>query len=460
MTKNLVEKMRIYLNHSIVFFLCVACIISFLTGADTRITTALIVTVTIFLWATLIVPEYYTALLFIAAVLIFGVANPETALAGFKSKAVWLVFTGMVFGVAIQKHKMGYIIFNRLIGSVRSYTVLIWAIVIFGLALSFVIPSAMGRVVLIAPLVITLCDQLDLSKNAPLRIGISMAAIFGTTLPAFTILTSNVPNIVLLGAMETSYGHGVSYGDYFVLNFPVLGLGVFLLIPILILHLFPVSFARLKMESKPLSWTVKQKWLMILLVTTLVLWSTDNIHGISAAWIGLAVAVLSMTPQIGLISPDTLTRLNFGPWFFVAGAISLGAVVRDSELGLTIWEYLFTESTIAEWPAIFQYGALVLGTMILAIFTTLPASPSVFIPLANSMAENIGWSLDGVIFSQIPSFVFFALPYQAPPVLVGLILLKVPLQLIMKFLAYNFLLGVLVLIPLHYLWGRYLGYFP
>ena len=43
-----------------------------LAGADVRFAAALIVAATVFLWATLVVPEYYTALVFIAAVLVLG----------------------------------------------------------------------------------------------------------------------------------------------------------------------------------------------------------------------------------------------------------------------------------------------------------------------------------------------------------------------------------------------------
>ena len=85
-----------------------------------------------------------------------------------------------------------------------------------------------------------------------------------------------------------------------------------------------------------------------LLLATLAFWATDNLHGISAAWIGLAAALICLAPRIGAIEPSALTKLNFGPWFFVAGAISLGAVVRDSGLGRH-WE--ITSSAAALWRA-------------------------------------------------------------------------------------------------------------
>ncbi|MEM7427958.1 MAG: SLC13 family permease [Pseudomonadota bacterium] len=430
-------------------------------GMDPRLTIALIIMATVLLWATLAVPEHYTALLFIASVLVLGLAGPETALAGFKSQAVWLVFAGIVFGAAIQKHEMGSAIFDRVLGVLGSYSKLVWALAAIGLGLSFLIPSAMGRVVLLAPLVAGLCDRLGLSQNAPARTGLCLTAVAATTLPAFTVLTSNVPNVVLLGAMETAFGRGITYGDYLLLNFPVLGLGVFVLIPLLIQRLFPGGDAGPEQTIQASSpWTGDQRRLMIILLGTLVFWATDNVHGIAAAWVGLAAALICMAPLLGAIRPATVTQLNFGPWFFVAGAISVGAVVRDSGLGPTLGAYMFGGGTLSGLPSLLQYAALVSGSAVLAVFTTLPASPSIFTPLAGSLAETIGWPVEAVVLAQVPSFIFFAFPYQAPPVLVGITMLNIPLGQSMKFFALACLIGLTLLTPLHYLWGSSIGVFP
>jgi hypothetical protein len=430
-----------------------------LAGLDPRIATAALVALAVFLWATLVVPEYLTALLFFAAVLVTGIASEGAVLAGFSSKAIWLVFAGIILGEAIQQHDFGKSIFDRLLGRLRSYGTLIWLVAVAGLMLAFVIPSAMGRVVLTAPLAIGLCDQLGFGKDAPERSGVYLATILGTTLPAFSILTSNVPNLVLLGAMEAAFGVTVSYGDYFVLNFPVLGIGAFLMTPMLILVLFPGRIDARDKVAEPAPWTPGQKKLAALLCATLALWASDELHGISPAWIGLCAAILCMAPG-GLVSPAIFKKLNFGPWFFVAGAIGLGAVVAESGLGEVMWSRLAALLPLADLPAPAQFAALVSSSILLGAFATLPAAPSVYTPLAESIAATIGWPLQSVILAEVPSFVFFAFPYQAPPVLVGLILLKVPLGRAAKLLGIHFVAGVIVVIPLHYLWGRALGVFP
>ncbi len=63
---------------------------------------SLIVGVTIVLWATSLLPEFITALLFFAAAMMAKIAPPEI-FGGFASSAFWLVFSGFVLGIAIRK---------------------------------------------------------------------------------------------------------------------------------------------------------------------------------------------------------------------------------------------------------------------------------------------------------------------------------------------------------------------
>lgn len=421
---------------------------------------SLLTVLIVFLWATSIVPEFFASLLFLALVLVSGVASEQAALAGFQSKAVWLAFAGIILGAAIQQHKLGSILFNRVLGKVRSYRALVWSVATAGLLLSFVVPSAMGRVVMMVPLVLGVCDRFELEKGSPARIGLCLALLAGTVFPAMTILPSNLPNVVMLGAMEAAYGHGVTYGNYFRLNFPVLGIGAFLILPFLICKLFPGHVEPVSFASEQHEWTSGQKRLALLLLATLVMWASDSLHGISAAWIGLAAAVICMTPVIGVLQPQVFGTLNFGPWFFVAGSIGLGAMVRESGLVTDVWQTLSTALPLAGLAAPLQYGAIVLMTMLLAMLATLPAAPSIFTPMAAGVSQTLGWPVDATVLAQVPSFVLFMFPYQAPPIIIGIALLGVPVRQAMKLLVTHTLAGLIVLVPLHYLWGRALGVFP
>lgn len=434
----------------------IASIGGFSAVAQVSLLTVLIV----FLWATALVPEFFASLVFLALVLVSGVVSEEAALAGFQSKAVWLAFSGIIIGAAIQQHKLGGVLFNRVLKFVRSYRTLVWSVASFGLLLSFVVPSAMGRVVMMAPLVLAICDRYGLARGSAAQAGVCLAVLAGTVFPAMAILPSNVPNVVMLGAMEATFDRGVTYVNYFVLNFPVLGLGSFVVLTSLICWLFPGHIDPVENDNQPQAWTGDQKRLAAVLLITLVFWGTDALHGISAAWIGLAAAVICMTPVIGVISPKVFGTLNFGPWFFVAGAIGLGAMVRESGLVAGLWQGLTSSIPLADLSAPLQYATIVLTTIVLAILSTLPAAPSIFTPMAAAVSQTLGWPVDAVVLAQVASFFFFMFPYQAPPVIIGIAMLHISVGRTMKLLALHTLIGVLVLLPLQYIWGRSIGVFP
>ena len=64
---------------------------------------SLVVGITILLWATSLLPEFITALLFFAVAMVAKIAPPDVIFGGFASSAFWLVFSGFVLGIAIRK---------------------------------------------------------------------------------------------------------------------------------------------------------------------------------------------------------------------------------------------------------------------------------------------------------------------------------------------------------------------
>jgi hypothetical protein len=434
-------------------------VLAFVLGASPLVCTALLALLVAFLWATLAIPAELTALLFFILLLLTGLAPDEVVFAGFESKAIWLVFAGLVLGEVIGQHNMGQALFDRLLQRLTSYRRLVWLVAATGLVMAFFIPSAMGRVLLLCPLVLALSERLELPETQ--RHGLYLVTVLGAVVPAFTIVTSNVPNLVLMGSAEAIYGLSFTYGAYLWFNFPVLGLGAFLLVPFLALRVFPGEDDRIALTpGTPQPWSLAQRKIALLLTVTLAFWTTDSLHGIASAWIGLAAAVLCLMPRVGLIPASTLGKINFGPWFFVAGSIGLGGVVNHSGLGDSIWGEIALLLPLESFSDPLKY-ALVQGcAMIVAAVTTLPALPAIFTPLAESIAQSLGWPLSAVLMAQVPAFVIFAFPFQAPPVLVGLMVLGVPLKKAMKVMAAYCLAGILLLSPLHYLWGRLIGLFP
>ena len=186
--------------------------------------TAAVVLITLALWSTALVPPFLTALIFFAAILIPELAAPDLVFAGFGSAAVWLIISGFVIGAAITGSGLG----ERLAGWLApmaggSQMRLVAVMTLAAMLLGFVMPSSVGRAVVLIPVGMALAGQMGLAPGSNGRIGLAVALTLACNMPSFAILPSNIPNMILAGAAEGQHGVTFGYLSYLVLHYPVLG---------------------------------------------------------------------------------------------------------------------------------------------------------------------------------------------------------------------------------------------
>ncbi|SFI08166.1 SLC13 family permease [Modicisalibacter xianhensis] len=422
---------------------------------------SVIIALSIALWATGWLPQWLTAFVFFTLCTVAGVAPAGTVFEGFASAATWLVFSGLVIGGAIHHTGLGNHLANRVGPRLSSsYTTAIVGVVTLGVLMAFVMPSGMGRIVLMVPILITLADHLGYAPGRQGRTGIILGGIMGTFLPTYAILPANVPNTVLMGAAEAVLGEPPTYSGYLLLHFPVLGLLKAILLTGLLLKLYPDSdptpLSRPTPDSDSLGW--HERALALLLGIAVVLWFTDSWHGISPAWIGMLAALACLFPGTGLMPDKPMQSLNFEPFVYVAGIVSLGALAHDSGLGDRIAEGVLTLlplSTATDWQVFGMLSGLAtaLGTLI-----TLPGVPAVLTPLAPELAKITGWSADAIYMTQAVGFSTVLLPYQAPPLIVGILMAKLSLREVTRVCLIMAAASIVLLWPLDYLWWQVLGW--
>ncbi len=425
------------------------------------VTSAAVIWIAIFLWASALVPEYITALILFFLAVLTQIAPPSVVFSGFHSTAVWLVFGGLVLGLSVQQSGLAARAVAMALRKVRtSYRSLIWSLAVVGLLLAFVVPSAMGRVMIMIPIVLALADSVGFAPGSRGRTGMVLAIALGTMMPAFGILPSNVPNMAMMGAAATIYGLEFQYGDFFLLNFTVMGALSFLAIPIVITSVYSETPTAPPQEQALGGWTAPERRLLIYLGVTTFFWATDFIHGVSPAWVALGAAIMCLAPRVGVIEASSLTRLNFGPWIFVAGVIGLGAIASHSGLGDKVGNAMVAALDLGGLDTWQQFAAITVMGMVTGAVTSLPAAPAIMTPLADALAQTTGWSLEGVLMAQVPTWLIFLFPYQAPPIVVALALGAVRMTEAMPAMVRLFAFGVVVILPLQFLWMRFLEYVP
>ncbi|TBW51259.1 SLC13 family permease [Marinobacter halodurans] len=434
-----------------------------LSAGQTR--TLGIVLVTLVLWATGVLPEYLSALIFFLAALLLEVATPAQIFSGFSSSAWWLIFAGMVIGMAIRSTGLGdrvAALLGRHLG--HSYRGLVVGLVVVCTLLGFVMPSSMGRILMMVPVGLALAERCGFETGSRGRTGIALAVTFGCHVPTFTILPANIPNMVMVGAANTIYGVDFSYTDYLLLHFPILGALKALIIAGLILRFFPARMAVAPATPDHRDaigrMTGQQRYLAVILLLALALWLTDSWHGVSPAWVGLGAAIYLLLPKVGLVDNRRVgQQLNITVLLFVAGVLGLGAVVNSSGLGQVLAATLEDWLPLAPGADARNFFSLVGMAFTTGILTTLPGVPAVLTPMAGQLSDLTGMNLEAVIMTQVVGFSTILLPYQSGPLLVGMQLANEPVRSLLRITVPLTVIALLILTPLDYLWWQLLGLF-
>ena len=411
----------------------------------------------------MIIPEYLTALMFFFLAMIFSLAPASVVFSGFESTALWLIFGGLVIGVGITGTGLGNRIADKIVVHLNgSYLRIISGVVFAGVLFSFLMPSSMARVIFLIPVALAIANHFGFTEGSNGRIGIVLAVTLGTVIPSYTILPSNVVNMVLVGMAETQFNISPLYGEYLALHFPVLGLLKSIVLIGIIVWFYPdepPKTVKGEVVIQTGSMSKNQRVLSVILIVLLALWITDFIHHISPAWIALGGAVLLLLPGINIVDSRQFNgSINYGSLFFVAGILGLGGMVSHSGLGDILARNLIAILPLGEDCPFSNYISLSLASLLTAIATTMTGAPAVLTPLSDQLSAVTGWPTESIIMSQMLGFSTVILPYQSPAIVVGMHLSGEKLTTAMKVCFILAVITILMLLPLNYFWWKALGW--
>ncbi len=414
----------------------------------------LLIVVTLILWATSALPEFLTALLFFAVAMMGHIVPAQTLFSGFASSAFWLVFSGFVLGVAIRKtglaDRAAAMLSARLTGR---WWQLVASVVVLSYALAFVMPSNMGRIALLMPVVGAMAKRVGIQEGSRGWFGLALAVGFGTFQLSATILPANVPNLVMSGATEGAYGIHLNYLPYLLLHTPVLGILKGIVLTALISWLFPGEPRLPREPVRPEPFSIAEKRLALLLAIVLGLWVSESWHGIGPAWVGLAAACVTLLPRVGFINGEEFAKgVNMRTCIYVAGILGLAAAVTQSGLGDAVGAWLMKVMPLDPERPFTSFAALTGITTALNFIMTANGVPALYTTLAQSFSSATGFPLLSVIMIQVLGYSTPLLPYQASPIVVAMALGRVPARQGIKLCLALALVTFLVLLPLNYGW--------
>lgn len=413
------------------------------------------------LWAIGSLPEYLVALLFFALAILLKIASPAVIFSGFASGTLWLVLGGLVLAEAVRVTGLGERIARAVLGE-RSltYRQLVMAAVLVSVVLSFLMPATVGRILLLVPILAAVAERHGLRPGSAGHNGVLLATILATFQCGTAILPANAPNLVLAGAAETLYGVQLIYAEYLWVQFPVMGLVKGALIIAVTCWLFPAQTQAATAAAELRAMSVEEKRLLAILCAALALWATDFLHHIHSGWVALAAAVLVMMPRIGAVPGGMFQeRVRFGAFFYVGAILGLGSVMLDSGVSTAIGQALLSVIVLERGADATNFGIMSLIATFAGLITTNPSQPALLAPLAGHVAEATGWPIKTALMTIAIGFSTLILPYQVPPVVVGLQVAHLSVRTALGITAVLALISIVALIPLSYAWWRVIGYF-
>lgn len=412
------------------------------------------------LFATRSLPEVTTALFIFIAFMAIDVAPSEVIFSGFATGGFWLLVGGLVIGAAVTSSGLGNQIAQWAFAYTgNSYGRAVWFLSITGLILGALVPSAIPRVIVMMPITLALAGAMAMQPGSRHHTGLLMTAVMMTLVPTYAFITANLPTIIEIGAIEILYNQHITYGAYLIQNAPI-NILRFIVLFIMLLAYAQKTAATETLRSciEPLSLTPKQRRLLVVLTCAIALWATDTLHGIAPAWVALAAAVVLLVPGFGVFTKQAMkTEIDFSIAFLIASVFCISAVMTEIGLGIQISDLATTTLALGQTSSLWDLVAIVGFSSALSHLTIAPAAAIVLAPLATSMSEATGWSVNAVAMAHNIGYSTTFMPYQSPPLLIGIALAQIPIGALTRLCLVSSVIISIIGVPLTWLCWLLLG---
>jgi di/tricarboxylate transporter len=392
-----------------------------LTAAPLDSASATLLAITLFciaLWIATPVPPAYTGLLCIGLI---GVAfSTDLALTGFRSATMWLVVFGLLLGEAARQSGLAAWGGTRIktvawpttadeLPARVAYGRLLAVLCAAALGFAFLVPSALVRILTIAPIVTKLGETFDSDRA---RIGIFLGPLLVTFYAAPGIFTAGLPNIITTGIAESLGSATASWTTWTAQMFPLMGLGRALVVTAVVYVQFrPTDTRPIDIPSQRPSIGGSERRMLAFMLVGVLVWTTDAIHGLHPLFGALAVVLLALLPGVGVVDLDDLADTDFSIIFFLGAVFAIGAGFAQTGFAATAAESLLTLIPRAA-PLVVVLPLVFTATILLTFLMEGLAVASVLTPVLVSFAQTTGLPIDPLLMIESVALSTYIFPYQ------------------------------------------------
>ena len=357
----------------------------------------------------------------------FRISTPDVIFHGFVDAASWYYVGAVLIGTMATKSGLPQRIAGFVVERVgATYSRLLLGLIIIDFLLTFIVPSGVARMVIMAPICIGVINLFGVERGSNIGRGIFLVITYATAIFDKMII-AGTGAITARGIIERLGGVDVTYSFWLVAFIPCSLLTIFCGWR-LTLWLFPPEVESLEGRRDEVRehfrnrtpWTPQATKATFLIALALALWLTDWAHGISAAMVAFGIGLVALLPFIDVLDADDFRKANMLPFFFVACALGMSEVLRETG-GLA----LLTDNILGGMEPFIENRALAVPVLYWTAFvyhfftaseiSMLATSLPVLMEFAKSHALDPLWV--GLVWSFAAGGKLFA--YQSAPLVVG-----------------------------------------
>ena len=262
----------------------------------------------------------------------------STAFSGFADSTAWFLLGAVLFGTMATTsglaRRLAYLVMAR-IG--HTYSRLLLGLILTDFLLTFVVPSGIARVVIMAAVALGLLDAFGVGRRSNIAKGMFIILTYTATIFDKMVI-AGAASIISRGIIERVGGVEVLWSRWFVAYLPCDVITIVVAWR-LTLYFYPPEKPALDGGAAVLEGAVRRMGRLsgterrsaLLMGAAIALWMTDFAHHISAPMIGLGIGLVATLPLVGVLQTEDVKRVNYLPIFFVASAVSMGQVLLTTK---------------------------------------------------------------------------------------------------------------------------------
>ncbi len=363
------------------------------------------------LWITEAVPLHATAI-FAAFLLIMLVGlKPVDVYAQYFDPVIVLLLGGFVIAVAMNKHGLDEYIAYKIIAKAGSNPKMaVLALIGTATFISMWISNS-AAAALIMPIALVILSKNRLKRGTSNFGKASVLAVgYGATIGGLGTIIGSTPNVI---AAKFLHDSSISFGFYewFYRGFPFMFLLMFIGWFVLITMYKPEKKQIVTVEKSG-KMTLEQKKVLTIFAITILLWTTESLHGIQSSVVALVPIILYYFS--GLLQTDDFMKIDWATLILVGGGLALGMGIHATSLDTSFASVISNFASGQNVLVLF----LVLGIFGVAftVFVSNTTAAAIYLPIVVALASSFGANITNtVIVAAIGVSLDFIFPFGTPP---------------------------------------------